>query len=97
MAPIDILFVTLSRFVEFYSILLIITILLSWFPTINWYDPPFSILRQLTDPYLNLFRNIIPPLGGIDFSPLLALLLLSLIQNPILQLLRVGVLSIMGA
>ncbi len=55
---------------------MIIRVLLSWFPNINWYDPPFSILSQLTDPYLNLFRSIIPPLGGIDFSPLIAFFVL---------------------
>jgi YggT family protein len=55
---------------------MIFRVLLSWFPNINWYDPPFSILSQLTDPYLNLFRSIIPPLGGIDFSPLIAFFVL---------------------
>jgi YggT family protein len=38
-------------------------------------------LSQLTDPYLNIFRSIIPPLGGIDFSPILALLLLQGVQQ----------------
>ncbi|MCZ0905328.1 YggT family protein, partial [Microcoleus sp. HI-ES] len=33
-------------------------------------------LSQLTDPDLNLFRSIIPPLGGIDFSPLIAFFVL---------------------
>jgi YggT family protein len=42
---------------------------------------PVSILSQLTDPYLNIFRNIIPPLGGLDFSPILAILLLQLLQT----------------
>ena len=67
---------TLSTFVQIYVALMIFRVLLTWFPNINWYDPPFSILSQLTDPYLNLFRSIIPPLGGIDFSPMLAFILL---------------------
>lgn len=67
---------TLSTFLQIYVALMIIRVLLSWFPNINWYDPPFSILSQLTDPYLNLFRSIIPPLGGIDFSPLIAFFVL---------------------
>jgi YggT family protein len=35
-----------------------------------------SFLSPITDPYLNLFRSIIPPMGGIDFSPILAILVL---------------------
>ena len=69
---IGLLATTLAKFLEIYLGLMIFRVLLSWFPNINWYDPPFSILSQLTDPYLNLFRSIIPPLGGIDFSPLIA-------------------------
>jgi len=71
-SSIGLLAITLARFVQIYVALMIFRVLLSWFPNINWYDPPFSILSQLTDPYLNLFRSIIPPLGGIDFSPLIA-------------------------
>ncbi len=67
---------TLINFIQIYTVLLIVRVLLTWFPTIDWWSPPFSILRQLSDPYLDLFRRIIPPLGGIDLSPMLAILLL---------------------
>ncbi|WP_448561638.1 YggT family protein [Trichothermofontia sp.] len=77
----SLLFTTLSTALQFYLVLLIIRILLSWFPNVNWYNPPFSILSQLTDPYLNLFRSLIPPLGGLDFSPMLAIFLLSMLSN----------------
>jgi YggT family protein len=60
------------QFLNIYLILLLVRVLLTWFPNIDMGRPPFSILSQLTDPYLNLFRNIIPPLGGMDFSPILA-------------------------
>jgi len=72
---------TLATFLQIYFVLLIIRILLSWFPQVNWFDPPFSILSQLTDPYLNIFRSFIPPLGGIDFSPILAILLLQVVAD----------------
>lgn len=67
---------TLATFCNIYFVLLIIRVLLSWFPSINWFDPPFSLLSQVTDPYLNIFRSIIPPLGGLDFSAILAIFLL---------------------
>lgn len=72
-ASIGILVGTLTTFINIYLLLMFIRILLSWFPNINWYDPPFSVLSQLTDPYLNIFRSVIPPLGGIDFSPIIAI------------------------
>ena len=72
---------TLVTFLTIYFYLIIIRVLLSWFPTINWYAQPFSVLGQLTDPYLNLFRSIIPPLGGIDISPILAILLLQFVSQ----------------
>lgn len=53
----------LANFLSIYLVLLLIRVLLSWFPTVDWLSPPFSILSQLTDPYLNLFRRVIPPPG----------------------------------
>ncbi|HIK54180.1 MAG TPA: YggT family protein [Synechococcales cyanobacterium M55_K2018_004] len=69
----------LSNFVMIYTGLLLVRILLSWFPSIDWMNPPFSILSQLSDPYLNLFRRIIPPIGGLDFSPILAIFVLNIV------------------
>ncbi len=72
---------TLVTFISIYLYMIIFRVLLSWFPNINWLSPPFSILSQLTDPYLNLFRSIIPPLGGIDVSAILAILLLQVLSG----------------
>ena len=72
------LITVLATFVTYYSYLLIIRVLLTWFPNVNWYNQPFAALSQITDPYLNLFRSIIPPLAGMDFSPILAFLVLNL-------------------
>ncbi|MFS8799134.1 MULTISPECIES: YggT family protein [unclassified Synechococcus] len=73
----SLLFRSLYQFIVIYNALLIVRILLSWFPQLNWSNPILSVLSQLTDPYLNLFRGIIPPIGGLDFSPWLAFILLS--------------------
>jgi len=77
---------TLATFVFLYSCLLIIRVLLTWFPTIDWSSQPFAALCQISDPYLNLFRSIIPPLGGMDFSPILAFFALELVSNALNQL-----------
>ncbi len=66
------------QFINIYLVLLVLRVLLTWFPTINWYNQPWLTLSQLTDPYLNLFRALLPPVGTIDFSPILAFLALQL-------------------
>lgn len=81
MSSIELLANTLSTFITIYTGLLIVRILLTWFPNIDFYRQPFAALSQITDPYLNIFRSIIPPLGGIDFSPMLAIILLQLIGS----------------
>ena len=73
---------TLVTFVTIYFYLLTARVLLTWFPNIDWQAQPFTILSQLTDPYLKVFRSIIPPLGGtLDISPILAILLLQLLRG----------------
>lgn len=51
--------------------------ILSWFDPGN-YNPATSILFSLTEPLLNLCRKVIPDLGGIDLSPLIAIMMLQL-------------------
>lgn len=63
----------ISTFFTLYWALLLVRILLSWFPNIDWSNPIFSTISQLTDPYLNIFRSIIPPIGGLDLSAILAI------------------------
>jgi YggT family protein len=72
---------TAISFITIYSALLIIRILLTWFPNVNWFNQPFAALSQVTDPYLNIFRSILPPLGGMDFSPMLGFIALTLLQR----------------
>lgn len=74
-------------FFYIYSILLVISILLSWFPE---YEDTFlgRLLRQITDPYLNLFRRWIPPLGMLDLSPIVAFFVLHLLEALIKSFLR---------
>ena len=63
-----------------YFYLILIRCLLSWFPNINIYKQPVAFIYSITDGYLNLFRKIIPPFGGIDFSPIVAVFALYAVQ-----------------
>ncbi len=68
-------------------LLMLIKVLLSWFPNIDWFKEPFVSLRKFTDIFFLPFRKIIPPVGMIDFSPIAAFLVLSILQTGICKLL----------
>lgn len=70
-----------------YYLVLIARIILSW-TTMFWSPPSFltpviRVVYDLTEPVMGLFRRYIPPLGGLDLSPIFIFIILSLIQNAI--------------
>ncbi|XP_043702227.1 ylmG homolog protein 1-2, chloroplastic-like [Telopea speciosissima] len=71
--PLTVVAAGMAKWLDIYSGVLMVRVLLSWFPNIPWDRQPLSAIRDLCDPYLNLFRNIIPPVfDTLDVSPLLA-------------------------
>ncbi|MEM1369254.1 MAG: YggT family protein [Cyanobacteria bacterium P01_H01_bin.15] len=72
---------TLANLINIYLLLIIIRVLLSWFQSQDWAMSVMGLVGPLTDPYLNLFRSVIPPLGGIDISPILAIFLLQFVGS----------------
>ena len=58
----------------------------SWVPQANQYRV-MQFVGYYTDPYLNVFRRFIPPLGMFDISPIVAFLCLSFIQNLVMNFL----------
>lgn len=81
-------FYLLGTLLQIYWIILLIRVLVSWFP-IDPYNRVVRLLYDLTEPVLAPIRSILPPIGMMDFSPLVALLLLSFLQ----QLVRVAAAS----
>jgi YggT family protein len=67
--------------VTIYTVIVVIRCLLTWFPNVEWYKQPFAALAQVSDPFLNLFRGLIPPIGGIDLSAMAALFALTFLQR----------------
>ena len=64
-----------------YTILIFVYILMSWvrLPYNVWIGRLRGFLHDTVEPYLRLFRRMIPPIGGMDLSPILALIVLRLI------------------
>lgn len=76
-----------------YIILILIRVLLSWVPRMP-YSPTLravlDFITETTDPYLNLFRRIIPPIGsggfGLDLSPMIGLIVLFILRGIVVSL-----------
>ena len=80
-----------------YTILIFARILLSWIPRIPYnqiLSAVIGFIQEVTDPYLRLFRRIIPPIGGggfaLDLSPIIAIIVLIIAQSIIVGAIRPG-------
>jgi YggT family protein len=78
-----------------YLVLIFIRVILSWVPRIpyNRYLAAFlKFVNDVTDPYLNLFRRILPPVrlgpGALDLSPMVAIFLLIIVSSIVANLIR---------
>jgi YggT family protein len=58
----------LAQTLSIYLLVLLVRVLLSWFPNLDWSNPVLSSVSAITDPYLNAFRGLIPPMG-VSISP----------------------------
>jgi YggT family protein len=68
-----------SVFIGVYVLLILVYILLSWIPVgaSGAVEPVRRFLHEVCDPYLRLFRRFIPPLGPLDLSPIVAIVVLT--------------------
>lgn len=80
-SSLTLLFSSFLGLLQMYLVVLLIRVSLTWFPNVDWYGQPFSSLSRLTDPYLKMFRGIVPPLIGIDISPILGFIVLQCIMQ----------------
>jgi len=79
--------------IQIFIWMLIVSAILSWltaFGVVNRYNRAVSVigdtLYRLTDPVLRPIRNILPNLGGVDVSPIVAILLLTFLRNLMFEL-----------
>jgi YggT family protein len=85
---------SLARFVEVfiivYILLLFAYILSSWvrLPYNPWLNRVQRFLYDVCDPYLRIFRRFLPPLGPLDLSPMVAIIVLFVISNVLSSLLQ---------
>jgi YggT family protein len=78
-----------------YLVLIFVRILMSWIPRIPYnrlLDMFLTFVKDVTDPYLNLFRRFLPPLrlgpGALDLSPIVATFVLLIVGGIVSGLIR---------
>jgi YggT family protein len=82
----------LSTLIYVYTLLIILYIVIQLLFSLGL-RPPYSratdivlgFLRDVCEPFLRVFRRVIPPFGGIDFSPILAIVTLEILNSLIVQ------------
>jgi len=77
----------IATLAELLILALIIRTLLSWFSGISALQPVARFFNKVTDPLIEPIRRIVPPVGGIDFSPFVALVLIWLVESLLLSVL----------
>lgn len=77
------------RLFDIYSWLIVIWCLMSWIPARpgGFFDDLKAAIGTLVEPYLGLFRRFIPPIAGMDWSPVVAILVLTVIERVALSIL----------
>jgi YggT family protein len=78
-----------------YLVLIFIRIILTWIPRVpynRWLNGFLKFVSDVTDPYLNLFRRILPPVrlgpGALDLSPIVATFVLIIVSSLVTKLIR---------
>lgn len=78
-----------NSFFVVYQICILIRILMSWItiaPMRGWSMAVVQFFHDTTDWYLNFFRRLIPPVGPLDLSPMVALIVLVIAQRIVVGL-----------
>ncbi|HEY7793858.1 MAG TPA: YggT family protein [Gaiellaceae bacterium] len=84
---------SLASFVDIflwvYTLLLFAYVLTSWIrlPYRPWLNRIQRFLYDVCDPYLRIFRRFLPPVGPLDLSPMVAIIVLIVVRNVLVTLL----------
>ena len=78
----------LNLAVDLYTVVIFAWVILSWFRSASkTVRDIYRVLDKIVAPYVNLFRKFIPPMGGLDFAPFIALIVLQLVARLLFGLL----------
>lgn len=84
----------LGPFLGLFILLFILRIVLSWYPQIDLNKMPYNLIAWPTEPFLRPMRKLVPPLGGVDISPIVWIGIFSLVRELLLG--QQGLLTMMS-
>jgi YggT family protein len=82
-AVLDLTMLVLARLIDLYSLVVLVAVILSWIP-MDRRHPLVTITKALTDPVLVPIRNVVPPIAGLDLSPMVLLIALQIVKDLLL-------------
>ncbi len=83
----DLLIYLIDVFFTLLNLAILARVLLSWV-RVNPYHPAVELLYRITEPILAPLRRVIPSIGMVDISPVIALILLQIIQQVLVAVIR---------
>jgi YggT family protein len=70
----------IATLIDLYSLVLLVTVVMSWLP-VDRRSPRRTLLDGLTEPVLAPIRRALPPMGGLDLSPMVLLIALQFLKR----------------
>jgi len=90
-----VVFRIISMLISLYMIVIIVRIVLTWFSGMAYHGRVFDFLFRITDPYLDFFRRFRwLRFGSVDFSPVAAILTLSIVGNVLNSIAIIGAITV---
>lgn len=79
------MFIILFYILRIYGFILLARVLMTWIPNLDYSNPIVKFLIQVTEPVLKPIRNVLPQTGGIDFSPIVVFIAISILAQMLLS------------
>lgn len=64
-----------------FTLIFLVRIVLTWYPQINLTQGPLKVIYWLSEPALSPTRRVVPPLGGVDISPIIWVGIVTLLRE----------------
>jgi YggT family protein len=94
MATIDIASWGVGLFLGLMTLLFIFRIVLTWYPQVDLNQLPYSLVAWPTEPFLIPVRKVVPPIGGVDISPIIWVGIVTLLRELLVG--QQGILKMLG-
>ncbi len=70
----------------FLYLVILARVILSWFPNVSYNNPIVQFVYAVTEPMLSPIRRVLPKTGLFDFTPMVAIIVIFIVQQVLLQL-----------